>query len=69
MKKDNNELNMDDIQSIASEACDNIVLALRQYKISVSEEEMLDIVEDDIFEAIRSNLEEISNGNYPSQMG
>ncbi len=63
------ELNMEDIGSIASDAVDDILTKIQQYKIFVSEEKMIDIIENDIHEAIRSKLEDISNGCYPNQMG
>ena len=43
------ELDMTDIGNLASEVCDDLVEHLRRYKIFVPEEEMLDIVDDEIF--------------------
>ena len=67
--EDKKELDMDVIGNISSDVCDIIMSSLSNYKLSVSSEKMIDIVDNDIYESVRSKLEQMSNGNYPNQMG
>ena len=58
------ELYMEDIIIMANDAVDKILFSLEGFRLETTPEKTFAIVEDEIFEFIRSKLEEVCPNDY-----
>ena len=63
------EMYMEDVGNLSSDVCDFITEKLKCLKTRLSEEQIVDLVENQIFDAVFDKLTEYCDNDYRQQMG
>jgi len=63
------DMYMEDVGSLSSETCDFISEKLKQFNTRLTDEQVKDLVENQIWDAVFEKLENFCDNDYRSQMG